>query len=146
MAAGVTDMAIAQLYDAGDVTIEDLKQMFPDLEVDAIKLSLVQNSILYRQRLKDKGEVFSESAHDRAQQVIEQMMESADCDAVRFRCAKLVLDEKKGLRDVKNLKTINVNIQVINQQMKAAEEAERKAKMKVIDVDERHQHLKEIAA
>jgi hypothetical protein len=145
MATSTIDTGIATLYEEG-ATVEELKQLFPDLETDAIKLSLMQNSALYRKRVKDNAEVFSSDSFQTAQQVIESFMNSVDNPNLAFRAAKLILDQKLGLRDKKGMKSLNVNIQTINQQIIQAAEIEKRAKERIVDIDPKHAHLKEIAA
>lgn len=145
----IKDGQIAQLYDSGEVSVEDLCLMYPELHRDAIELCLVQNSVLYRKKLKNKEETFSDSAKIRAEARIEQMLDSTD-EHIAFKAAKLVLDEKKGLRDVRGFKNIHLTVQQIQQNIQIdlaeAERAEQRAKQREIIVDERHAHLKEIAA
>jgi hypothetical protein len=145
MATSTIDTGIATLYEEG-ATVEELKQLFPDLELDAIKMSLMQNSALYRKRIKDNNEVFSNDTFQRALQVIESQLESIDNQNLAHRAAKLVIYQRMGLLDKKGMKSLNVNIQTINQQIIQAAEIEKRAKERIVDIDPKHAHLKEIAA
>ncbi len=75
---------IAALYESmdGAASVDELCEMFPHLAKEAIEIALMQGSALYRNRVKSKKELFSETALDTAQQVLENLMVGAEQEQV----------------------------------------------------------------
>lgn len=136
---------IVALYEGG-MSVEELCLAMPDLDRTAIKIALESGSKVYREKQAKSGEVFSSDEYDIARQVLAGLMINSESDQVKYRSAKLILDERLGRRDQKGIKHINFNINLVNQQIAEAKLAEKRALEKVIDVDPEHKHLKEIAA
>lgn len=142
MSAVASEEQLAALYESG-MSVEELSQAF-GYEPTAIKVTLERTSKLFRERVADSSEVFSKDEYDTARQVLARLMVTSDSDQVKFRAAKLVMFEKLGRNDQKGLRSVNLNINVLNQHIREVEEAEKRALTKTVEVDPRHAHLKAI--
>lgn len=63
----------------------------------------------------------------RAKEAIAGLVTSSEDDHIRLMASKFVINEAKGRHDVKSLGGVQINISVINDRMKAAKEAQKKA-------------------
>lgn len=63
----------------------------------------------------------------RAKEAIAGLVTSSEDDHIRLMASKFVINEAKGRHDVKSLAHTNINISIINDRMKAAKEAQKKA-------------------
>jgi hypothetical protein len=141
----MTNQQIIELYEASEgLSIDEIAS---ELQLDsrAIKLILASGSSVYRAKLASQTEEFSKDDRDAAKEVLKHLMYNAENETVKLRAATRIYDESLNRNDVKGLKNLNVNVNLINMQIKQAEEAIKKAKTKTIDIDERHKHLAEIA-
>ena len=56
------------------------------------------------------------------------LLETAENEAVKYRCAKYIIDETKGRNNINPLAGVQVNINVLNETVKRAREAIQLAK------------------
>lgn len=150
MTSAISNDQIVALYESsnGTLSIDELCEAFDGKwKPAAIKIALLNGSSLYRQKVKDGEATFDSNDKDTAMSVLRQLMISADSDVVKFRAATLVFDEVTGKRKATTTaKNMNFSVTLINQQMIAAEKAIEIAKSKIVEIDPRHKHLKEISA
>lgn len=139
-------LQVVSLYESGMEIEEIYEAMEGQVAMVAIKMALVQGSSLYRERVKQKKEDYSEEDLDASHNVIRQLMYSADSDIVKLRAAIRIDDTKRGRLDVKNIRNVNFSMTLINQELNMSERAIEMAKTKKVVVEDRHKHLKEIAA
>ena len=115
-------------------------------EVESVKLVLLQHSPLYRERLAVNGsekynenstrETFNKEEELLARDVIVRLAGSSEFDAIAFRAARFIIDERKGRNDIQTMKTLNLNVTLINQRMRQAKQALARAKeQKIIDIE-----------
>ena len=133
---------LVSLYEGG-MSVDELTAAF-GYETAAVKLALQKGSRVYRERVANDQEVFSKDEYDTARQVLTRLMVTSDSDQVKFRAAKLVMFEKLGRNDQKGLRSVNLNINVLNQHIREVEAAEKRALEKQVTIDPRHEHLKAI--
>lgn len=113
---------IVKSYENLHLSLEDIAKDsgFP---VDEIKSVLLQYSVLYRKEMK-AGNNFKDYTDEEAlaaKHAIVSIMQSTDDDNLKFRAAKLIRDDKLGRKDIaKNMKGLNVNVFLFNEQMKRA--------------------------
>lgn len=101
-----------------------------DYEESSVKLVLASASTVYRQR-HAKGsaeETFSVNEYDLARRTMSELLETAENEAVKYRCAKYIIDETKGRNNINPLAGVQVNINVLNETVKRAREAIQLAK------------------
>lgn len=122
----MTNAQIVSAYDNSDISVDELAQAF-DLEIGAVKMALNSGSKKFRENLKTSEEYFDKTDVDFARETMVGLMQ-CEIDAVRFKSAKYILDEKKGRNDVKELAHTNINVNLINIQMQRAIDAANKAK------------------
>lgn len=147
MSTNPSNDQIVSLYESsgGTLTLEELAEAF-DVKVQTIKIALLNGSPLYKSKVKEGTEEFSNDDKEAAKSVLRSLMISADSDVVKFRAANLIFDETTGKRKaLGTAKNMNFSVTLINQQMVAAEKAIEIGKNKTVEVDPRHQHLKEIS-
>jgi hypothetical protein len=78
-------------------------------------------------------QLFSEDDERTAVLVMGQLLNHEN-ENIQFRSAKFIINERKGRHDRGNLKNLNINVNLINEQMKRVKEAKQRALSKVIDV------------
>lgn len=126
---------------ASDVEVktryEDLQMSIAEIAIDlglaedAVRMSLAQTSSAYRTEVRSgngrESDVFDAMMERRAARVIGELL---DCDdqAVRFRAAKFVVDERKGrndaaVRGLRDIQQIGVSVLEINAAIKRAKES-----------------------
>ena len=92
-----------------------------DLPILEVKMVLAQFSSKYRKDVGDdkdgkKQLDFTDSQLEEANQVIHRLMNSED-ENIQYRCARYIRDDKKGRKDgLKNLKKLNINVSLFNEQ------------------------------
>ena len=145
--AGLSNDQVITLYEQsnGEMTPEMLVEAFDGtVSLTAIKMALMQGSRLYRQKINAEEELFTKDDQDLAIATMRQLCMGADSDAVRFRAAQKMFDVRTG-RDVGNIaRGANFNMTMINQYVVQAEEAIKKAKEKVVEINPEHKHLMEM--
>jgi hypothetical protein len=142
----ISNEQLVALYEGG-MTIEELQLSSPDLSIVSIKMALMNGSAEYRKKnAGKKEEMFSDDEYNLARSGILHLAIGAESEQVRFRALTRIIDEKKGRKDIRGLSPFGGNIQILNQFIREAEVAEKRAMAKVIDVAPEHTHLKEIAA
>ena len=103
-----------------------------DLDLTAVKSTLMQFSSKYRQICKKNPESefnFSDDEAIRARQVIAQLAQYAEDESLKLRAAMFVLNDKKGRLDApKALTGLNINVIQMNEHFKKAIEAVNKVK------------------
>jgi hypothetical protein len=138
---------IVSLYESSDgkLSIEELHEAFDgEIRPAAIKIALLQGSKLYRQKQKEQDELFTKDDRDLAVSVFRQLAMGADADAVRLRAAQKIFDVSTG-RDVAQVaKSGTFNVTLISQHMMEAEDAIKRARGKVIEINPEHKHLQEM--
>jgi hypothetical protein len=106
-----------------------------EFDENAVKMVLASESALYRRNVSEKKETFSPEDAEEAALTMRSLMYSSEQDAVRYRCAKYILDERAGRHDVQGLAGTNININLINERLQQARAAIERAKSgKIIDV------------
>jgi hypothetical protein len=146
MTSAVSNDQIVSIYESseGKLTPEEIVEAFDNsIPLGAVKIALMNGSNLYRQKVKQNKERFTEEDEELAKTVARQLLIAADSDVVKARMVKLVFDERSGRND-KTAKNLNVSVTLISQQYEMAEKAIQAAKEKAIEVDPKHKHLKEI--
>lgn len=122
----MTNSQIVSAYENSNISVDQLAEVF-DLEIGVVKMALNSGSRKFRQNLKESTEYFDKKDVDFARDAMVGLLQ-CEIDAVRFRSAKYILDEKKGRNDVKELSHTNINVNLINVQMQRAIEAADRAK------------------
>lgn len=130
--------SILEAYETLGLSVSDISEQ-NGLEPDSVKAVLYQFSRKYRDSLKDTisasckenkdylKESFGRDSYSAAKEAIAGLLYTADCDAVRFRAAKFVIDEEKGRNDMKALQGVNINVGLINEQILKARAARTRA-------------------
>ncbi len=124
-----------ELYETSGLSVSDIAVEL-DLEPEAVKTILIQNSQIFNKNLALDKETFTDVDYEAAKEAMKSCLYSEE-SAVVFRASQFIINEKKGRNDpVKSIKTAgNFNVLIINNQMKRAKEAIAKSKNKrVIDV------------
>lgn len=112
----MTNQQIVKLYEDSNLAIEELASVF-SIEPEAVKLALVNGSTKYRAELKKDPSLFTEADLDSAVMTMNQLL-TAEQEGVRYRAAKFIINEKKGRHDIKNVKNLNLNVNIFNDQMR----------------------------
>lgn len=138
---------IVTLYEesGGTLSPEEISEALDNtIGAAAIKLALMHSSKLYRKQAKELDGLFTTEDKEMAMMTLRSLCMTADSDAVRFRAANKIFDVATG-RDQGDLaKSMTFNLSLINAHMQDAEEAIRRGKEKIIEIDPKHQHLKEL--
>lgn len=140
---------LVQLYDENEeVTVEMLAQNF-HLEVEAVKMALAASSKRFRKELKKDDEVFNDEEYNVAKSAMVNLVRYSEVDAVKFRAANFIINEKLGrnkLQNARNLQGMG-NINIVNLHISQARKALEQSKKQniVIDVESAKQ-LREEAA
>lgn len=133
---------IVNLFEEEHLTINEIAQVL-DVEPEAIKFCLATHSSKFQKSLSlNSQKIFSNSDFESATRVMSGLMFS-EHDTVRLKAAKFVLNENLGRHDLKNLKSVNINVNLINDQVRKAKEAIRAGREKVIDIPMEVKHLQE---
>lgn len=137
---------IVVLYEdiADPMSIEDICAA-TDLDETSVRMALLQGSVKYNKELQNNQAEFPLADKEMAKMVMKQLMMSSESPQVRARMARFIYEESIGRNDTRSLKGANINVTLFNQTLQDVEKAEKIAVGKVIDVDPRHKHLKEIA-
>lgn len=130
---------IVKAYEEANVSPSDIASD-RELDVCEVKLVLAQFSPKYQRDIKGatgerKKELdFNDDQLEMANNILYGTMLSTDDDNLKTRLAKYIRDDKKGRKDVhlKNLKKLNINVSVFNQQMMRANASLEKSKQKAI--------------
>ena len=127
MSMNAADREILTRYEELGMVVDEIAA---DLgyDADAVRLSLTQNSAMYRNTLRvgseKEAQIFSQIIEGRAARVMEQLLDSDD-DQVRFRAARFVIDERKGrndaaVRGLKEAQRLGVGVLALNAALKRA--------------------------
>lgn len=130
-------LQIVKAYEELNIGPSDIAEA-RELDVVEVKMVLAQHSVQYR---KDVGKEeksgkkqigFTDEQHEMAVEAIFGTMLSTDDDNLKTRLAKYIREDKTGRRDVhlKNLKKLNINVAVFNQQMQRANASLERSKEK----------------
>lgn len=142
-----SNLQVVSLYEQG-MSPEEIQMACKEdsvpLELEAIKLALYNGSALYRSRVKAQEEDFTDDDYQLSGKILKNLMLSAESDYVKLRAIIRLRDEKKGRLEKKGM-NINFSMTLVNEKL-ASEKAIQAAREKVIDIDPKHKHLKEIAA
>lgn len=139
-----TNIEIVSLYENsdGELSIDDICSLMPDLDKGLIRMVLENNSKLYREKhcapapmIVDKNlSSFNPDDDQLAHQAIRGLLLSEN-PSVALKAAKLIIDEKRGRRDVRSgLRKINFNINLLNTQLEQQKRARELATGEVIDI------------
>lgn len=115
--------SIVNAYESEEMTPEEIAQV-EELELPAVKATLMQYSSIYRKACGKEGEVeddlnFTNDDLRRVNQVIMDLALGAEDDTLRFKAATFVRDDKKGRREVvKAMAGQNFNILMINERLR----------------------------
>lgn len=146
-----SDTQIVALFEhpTDPMSVEDIASV-TGLMPEAIKMTLLQHSKRYN-ALQDTpalspDETFSAADDKLAAQVMKGLL-FCESPQVAFRAAKHIMFERKGRYDVRGaVKTLNVNVNIINAHLKEIEEAEKRAMAQVIDINPEHKPLQLLEA
>ena len=139
-----TDMLNAQiveLYENNDMEPIAIAEAL-ELEEESVKMVLISSSSKFRKEVKNNKGLFSDDEFTLAKQRMAQLLYS-EKDNVSYKAAKFILYENLGRNDVQTMKLLNVNVSLINTQMKAAKVAIENGKNKVIEIPSEVSHLAE---
>jgi len=139
---------ILTAYEDCGMTPEQIAEDF-NYELQAVKMILLAHSQAFsdKQLTKDNkredssnDNLFSDTDLQLAKNTIKELASSAEIEAVKFRAAEFIINEKKGRNDVKNLRDMSngINITIISETMSRAREAMAKAKQRAIEMKEVH--------
>lgn len=121
------DEQIVRLYEDEGVDIETLSKTF-NIDEESIRLSLLNKSIKFR---KNKDETFDDEIYNNAKLVMSQLL-FAENESVKYRTSKFIINEKLGRNENKHIgkdfKNITINVLQINEQLKKAKDAKKRAK------------------
>lgn len=136
-----SDKSIVTMYETLGMSIEEIHQE-DGWDLVSIKACLMQNSPVYRERVKCKMEDgFNEQDNRDSLQVVREAMHGED-EHVRLRAAIFLREDYKGRRDVKasDLSRMGgITINQFNTYLQQANEARERAKSinnKVVDCKE----------
>lgn len=115
---------ILEAYETLGLEPEQIAEQF-DYEVAAVKSVLAQFSRKFRGDVEiEDNKNFSETELEAANRVIVDLMMTSEDERLRARLACYVRDDKKGRLDaVKQMAGLNVNVVMINDQMRKAQAA-----------------------
>ncbi len=108
-------------------------------ELEAVKMALLQDSPLYRERaLAGRGDnlaladeaVFSKRDLTMAKNTIKQLCQESEIDSVKFKAAEFIVNEYKGRNDLRMLKNSGFSIVMVSESMSRAREAMHRDKIK----------------
>jgi len=135
-----TDNSIVVAFEDLGMTPEQIAED-QELELSAVKASLMQFSIKYRNILmgistngipKDDLD-FRDQELKEANEVILDLMRWSDDDRIRAKLAMYIRDDKKGRLDARTAllgdfnNTLNINVMVFNERLQKAKEARKRA-------------------
>lgn len=104
-------------------------------DIVAIKACLMQNSVLFREAMKqNKEEGFSNGEEQEARQVIAQLMRDSEDDFIKLRAAKYIRDDKRGRLDPVKAQHLNISVVNINASLRKAREARARVRNTSIDI------------
>ncbi len=132
---------IVELYENSDLEPIAIAEAL-NLEEESVKMVLISNSSKFRKNSKKNSLLFTDDDFQMAKARMSQLIWS-EKDNVSYKAAKFVLYENLGRNDIQTMKLLNVNVNLINTQMKQAKEAIEKGKNKIIDVPSEIKHLSE---
>ena len=122
---------IVTAYEDNGMSIAEIAEDF-EMEEFAVKAMLMQNSAVYRKEMKQKPDMnFTDDEAVEMKNIIVSLARYSEDPLLQFRCAKYILDDKKGRLDVGNrMNQVNVNVITFNEQMERA----MKAAQRTIDI------------
>jgi len=132
---------IVELYENSDMEPIAIAEAL-NLEEESVKTILISSSSKFRKAYKENKNLFTDDEFILAKQRIAQLIWS-DRDNVAFRAAKFIVNENLGRNSVKNIQNLNINVSLINDQMRMAKKAIQEGKDKVIEVPSEISHLAE---
>ncbi len=132
---------IKELYENGDMDPIQIAEVLSLNEQD-VKMVLISSSSKFRGKAKKNKSLFSEDDFAFAKNKMVGLIYS-DHDNVAFRAAKFVINENSGRHDVQHLQTMNINVNLLNDQLLNMKKAIQNGKDKVIDIPSEVSHLAE---
>lgn len=129
----MTDQQIVTLYEVSNLSPDQIAESL-NLEKEAVVLALAGRSSKYNKLARKDTALFNEQDEERAVMVMRNCLFAEDSN-VQFRAAKFMINERKGRHDPLNgIKTLNITVHSINDQVKRAKQALEASKNTVIDV------------
>lgn len=136
---------IVQMYEELDLSPGEIAETL-EIDEQAVHLTLASNSVKFRKEkaiekagndssyAQVNADLFTKGDVDEAAAVIANLCKFSEDEHIQMRAANFIINEAKGRHDLKHIKNLNLNVTLINDQMKRAREAKERAKSKVIDV------------
>lgn len=119
---------IVSLYEGAELTVEELANEFCDGNVTLVKMALIAGSSKYRSLArKSKDETFTDADFEEAKFIMKSCL-FAENEAVKYRAAKYIIDDKRGRHDLTVVKDANVNVTLVNLQLQRAMKAVEKGR------------------
>lgn len=138
----MSNSQIIALYENDGLSPEEIQSAMPEYSIEAIRITLANNSAKYRRAIKKNSDLFNDEDLEMASGVMRELMITCDVPAVRYRSAKYVIDEKKGRHDKMKAGDMgNININLINLQLTNAQKALKRAREQIIDIPEESKAL-----
>ena len=111
----MTTEQIIRLYEDDNISVEELAEAFPELNIEAIKIALANGSSKYRKAVVKDSQMFGEDTFEAAKTVMASLI-YAEEPTIKYRAAKFILNENKGRHDLKDMKSNNLfgNVNLIN--------------------------------
>lgn len=123
-----TCQQIVTAYEELDLSPSEIAESdeFGEFDEIAIKAVLMQYSVKYRKDAKkDVSLQYNNTEQEEAKQAIIGIMRHAEDPNLILRAAKYIRDDAMGRLDIgKQMNTLNVSVQVFNEQMEKAKRAE----------------------
>lgn len=126
------NLQIVNAYEELGLSTEEIAAAL-DYPLASVKMVLASESSKYRiASQRNDADTFTDQDKEEAKLVMLSLMRSSDADAVRYRSARYVLDDKAGRLDVNKLAGTNISISIINERLAEARKAIELAKEKPI--------------
>lgn len=132
---------IVALFEEEHLKPDEIAQCM-SMEEEAVKIALASNSREYNKLAKKNDAFFSNTDMENARMVMSGLLFS-EHPILQYRAAKFVINENKGRHDVQQIRGLNINVNILNEQMKKAKEALKSGREKVIDIPSEVKHLSE---
>lgn len=132
---------VKELYENGGMDTISIAEAL-SLDEHSVKMVLISSSHKFRTEAKKNKTLFTDSDLDLAKSKMVGLI-CSEHDNVAFRASKFIINENLGRNDIQQVKNMNINVNLLNDQLLNMKKAIQNGKEKIIEVPSEVAHLSE---